>query len=116
MFKKLRTAVYHVQDLAAAKAWYTEATGVTPYFDEPFYAGFNINGFELGLDPDNTGITPGNQCYPFWSVDNIDESLRKLTSIGGEITQSKTNVGGPTFVATVRDPFGNYIGLIEGAD
>ena len=116
MFKKLRTVVYHVNDLAAAKAWYIKATGTVPYFDEPYYAGFNINGFELGLDPDMTGVTAGNQCYPFWSVDDLDAVIRKLTAIGGELTQPKTNVGGLTFVATVRDPFGNYIGLIEGAD
>ncbi len=116
MFNKLRTVVYHVNDLEAAKKWYAEATGIQPYFDEPFYVGFNINGSELGLDPDNTGVTPGNQCYPFWSVDDLDAVLTKLTELGAVITQPKTNVGGPTFVATVQDPFGNYVGLIEGAD
>ena len=48
----LRTVVYHVPDLARAKAWYEAAFEVKPYFDEPFYVGFNIGGFELGLDPD----------------------------------------------------------------
>ena len=56
MLQKLRTIIYHCEDLAAAKEWYTRVTGIQPYFDEPFYVGFNINGFELGLDPDMEGV------------------------------------------------------------
>ena len=39
--------IYHAPDLAKAKAWYVAAFGVTPYFDEPFYVGIEIGGFEL---------------------------------------------------------------------
>ncbi len=55
----LRTVIYHVADLKRAKEWYGSAFGVQPYFDEPFYVGFNIGGYELGLDPDNKGVKPG---------------------------------------------------------
>ena len=65
MFKKLRTVIYHVSDIAAAKDWYIKATGIQPYFDEPFYVGFDINGFELGLDPDSSGVTSGNQTVSY---------------------------------------------------
>ena len=51
MFLGLRTVVYSAPDLAASKAWWTEVLGVPPYFDEPFFVGFNPGGFELGLDP-----------------------------------------------------------------
>ncbi len=34
-----------------AKQWYAELLGFPPYFDEPFYIGFNVKGFELGLQP-----------------------------------------------------------------
>ena len=74
MFKKLRTVIYYVADLQKAKEWYTEITGITPYFDEPFYAGFNINGCELGLDPDMAGVTRGNHNFVYWSVDDIETS------------------------------------------
>src|SRR5256886_3805100 len=47
----LRTAIYPAPDLAAAKRWYTDMLGVAPYFDEPFYVGFSVGGFELGLLP-----------------------------------------------------------------
>src|SRR2546430_1438641 len=48
----LRTVFYRVGDLERAKKGYASAFGVPPYFDEPFYVGFNIGGYELGLDPD----------------------------------------------------------------
>jgi hypothetical protein len=42
----LRTCIYPVEDLAAAKAWYAQAFNATPNFDEPFYVGFTVGGFE----------------------------------------------------------------------
>lgn len=115
MFKKLRTVIYHVDDIDAAKKWYSEATGLQPYFDESFYVGFDINGFELGLDPDATGKTKGNQTVSYWAVDDTVKASQKLVSLGGKLVQPKTNVGGTIHVAIVEDPFGNHIGLIEGA-
>ena len=115
MFKKLRTVIYHVNDIAAAREWYIKATGIQPYFDEPFYVGFDINGFELGLDPGNPNVAAGNHTLSYWAVDNIDAVSDKLISLGGTVVQPKTNVGGDMYVATVEDPFGNHIGIIQGA-
>jgi predicted enzyme related to lactoylglutathione lyase len=115
MFKKLRTVIYHVNDLPTAKEWYIKATGIQPYFDEPFYVGFNINGFELGLDPDTSTIVAGNQTISYWQVDDAEKTIDHLLSLKGILIQPKTNVGGDTNVAIVSDPFGNHIGLIEGA-
>ncbi len=115
MLKKLRTVIYHVNDLQAAKDWYIQTTGITPYFDEPFYVGFDINGCELGLDPDMTGVEPGNQTVAYWSVDSITEAVDRFVQSGATIVQEPTNVGGDIFVATILDPFGNHVGLIQGA-
>jgi predicted enzyme related to lactoylglutathione lyase len=115
MFKKLRTVIYHVNDLAAAKEWYVKVTGITPYFDEPFYVGFDIGGCELGLDPDPAQQSTGNQTVSFWAVDNIASVFEKLLSLGAKNVQAPVNVGGTIYVATAEDPFGNHIGLIEGA-
>jgi predicted enzyme related to lactoylglutathione lyase len=115
MFKKLRTVIYKVNDLEAAKKWYIEATGIHPYFDQPFYAGFDINGCELGLDPDMSNTVPGNQSVAYWAVDNLANVVNNLAESGAVIVQPKTNVGGETHVAVVKDPFGNHVGLIEGA-
>jgi len=49
MLLGLRTVIYPVADLARGKAWYEQVVGAKPYFDEPFYVGFNVGGFELGL-------------------------------------------------------------------
>ncbi len=115
MFKKLRTIIYHVDDLQKAKAWYTQLTGIKPYFDEVFYVGFDINGFELGLDPDNTKIKKGNNAVAYWAVDDIHAAVKNAESIGASIVSAIQNVGGTIEVAIITDPFGNQIGLITGA-
>jgi predicted enzyme related to lactoylglutathione lyase len=115
MLQKLRTVIYHVPDLQAAKEWYSKATGLQPYFDEPFYVGFDINGFELGLDPSMENILPGNHTESYWAVESAKAALEKFTALGATIIQDVTNVGGSTQVAIVADPFGNHIGFIEGA-
>lgn len=115
MLQKLRTVIYHVSDLPAAKEWYTKATGIEPYFDEPFYAGFDINGFELGLDPSMENISAGNHTQSFWAVENVTAAVEKFLGLGAVLIQDVTNVGGTIYVAIVADPFGNHIGFIEGA-
>lgn len=115
MLQKLRTVIYHVADLQAAKEWYSKATGIQPYFDEPFYVGFDINGFELGLDPSMENILPGNHSEAYWAVEDVKAALDKFVALGATTVQDVTNVGGPIHVAIVADPFGNHIGLIQGA-
>ena len=115
MFKKLRTVIYHVNDLEKAKEWYKNITGISPYFDEPFYIGFNINGYELGLDPDISNIEGGSQSVAYWAVDNIELQVTKLTRENASVLSPVKEVGGGIKVAVVKDPFGNNIGLIEGA-
>jgi len=66
MILGLRTAIYPVGDLAAGKQWYARVLGQAPYFDEPFYVGFNVGGFELGLLPDGQSGTAGAQAL--WGV------------------------------------------------
>jgi predicted enzyme related to lactoylglutathione lyase len=110
MLKGLRTAIYPAPDLAAAKAWYAAVLGAAPYFDEPFYVGFSVGGFELGLVPDATPGTAGVQAY--WGVDNADEELARLLSLGAHPHTPVQDVGGGIKVATVLDPFGNLLGII----
>lgn len=113
MLKGLRTIVYHVTDLTKAKEWYLTVFGVNPYFDEPFYVGYNIGGFELGLDPDPAYFTDGNHSVTYWGVDNIEDYFAKLSALGVTVHEAPKNVGGPIWVGSIADPFGNIIGLIE---
>jgi predicted enzyme related to lactoylglutathione lyase len=115
MFKKLRTVVYHTTDLEKAKEWYINITGVQPYFDEPFYVGFDINGSELGLDPDMTGVQQGNHSFAYWSVEDIEGCVEKLVAAGAVIINEITEVGGGMKAAVVNDLWGNAVGLLEGA-
>jgi predicted enzyme related to lactoylglutathione lyase len=110
----LRTAIYHVPDLAEAKAWYSSAFEAQPYFDEPFYVGFNIGGYELGLDPDkNTGQPGAGGSVAFWGTKDVEQSVRHFVRCGATVKAAVQEVGGGVKVATVGDPFGNLIGLIE---
>jgi len=111
MLLGLRTAIYPVGDLAAAKAWYSKVTGRAPYFDQPFYVGFNVGGFELGLVPDGTPGTVGPQAL--WGVANAADSLARLVGFGAEVLDAVQDVGDGIRVAAVRDPFGNRLGIIE---
>jgi len=113
MFLGLRTVVYHVDDLGKAKKWYTEVLGVEPYFDEPFYVGFDIGGFELGLHPRSEGIHKGNNVAVYWGVAKIDPAYSRLLAMGAEENEPVRDVGGDIKVATFLDPFGNLLGIIE---
>src|SRR6478672_12661853 len=107
MIKGLRTVIYQVDDLSKAKEWYSSILGFAPYFDEPFYVGFNVGGFELGLDPDDKSIVKGNNAIAYWGVEGIKNAYQKLLEKGAKAVSEPTNVGGEIFVATVQDPFGN---------
>jgi predicted enzyme related to lactoylglutathione lyase len=111
MLLGLRTAIYPVADLAAAKAWYTQVTGRAPYFDEVFYVGFHVGGFELGLIPEGQAGTAGPQ--PLWGVANADQTLERLLQLGATLLEGVQDVGDGIKVAAVTDPFGNRLGLIE---
>jgi predicted enzyme related to lactoylglutathione lyase len=108
----LATVIYPVNDLARAKAWYADAFGQQPYFDEAFYVGFNIAGYELGLLPDG-GRPGGDGGVAYWRVDEIDAAVLRFTKTGAALVSEAKDVGDGIKVATVADPFGNRIGLIE---
>lgn len=109
----LRTVVYKVNNLAEAKAWYSKAFGVQAYFDEPFYVGFNIGGYELGLLPAEQSKTDkGEGVLAYWGVEDIDAVFKEMINLGAEIHEKPTNVGGELMVASLIDPWGNIIGLI----
>jgi predicted enzyme related to lactoylglutathione lyase len=110
----LRTNIYKVTDLAKAKAWYAKLFGIEPYFDEPFYVGFNVGGFELGLDPDTAGQKPGpGGSVAYWGVASMDAAVKSLKDCGVKFHSEPQEVGEGIKVASIEDPFGNVVGLIE---
>jgi predicted enzyme related to lactoylglutathione lyase len=111
MIRGMRTVKYPTPDLAKGKAWYSQVLETEPYFDEPFYVGYNIGGFELGLVPDDT---PGaNGVVAYWGVDDCAAALQRLVLMGAPVREPVQDVGGGIKVAAVADPFGNTFGIIE---
>jgi predicted enzyme related to lactoylglutathione lyase len=111
MIQGLRTVVYSVADLAAGKAWYGKVLEKQPYFDESFYVGFEVGGFELGLIPDGKTSVDGPLAY--WGVEDAAGELKRLESLGAKVIDPAHEVGDGIFVASVADPFGNSFGIIQ---
>ena len=94
-FLGLRTCIYQVPDLPAAVQWYEKAFGTAPYFNEPFYAGFNIGGFELGLHPaEGRQLNPGNTVTAYWGVNDVQAAYDMLISLGAKAHEKPNEVGG----------------------
>ncbi|GGX99172.1 VOC family protein [Massilia dura] len=110
MINGLRTAIYPVRDLSAAKAWYTEVFCTAPYFDEPFYVGYAIGGFELGLTPKDEPGKAGSKVY--WGVDDIEAEAARIVGLGASTHWPLQDVGDGIKVVELADPFGNVLGLI----
>lgn len=114
MFQGLRTAIYHVDDIKKAKSWYSSILGIEPYFDEPFYVGFNVGGYELGLQPgESTSPDKAQGTVAYWGVSNAEVALNRVIKLGATKHEDVQDVGGEIKVATVKDPFGNMFGIIE---
>jgi predicted enzyme related to lactoylglutathione lyase len=114
MFRGLRTAIYHVGDIDRAKEWYGAVLGIRPYFDEPFYVGFDVGGFELGLQPDEPGAPRASTgVVAYWGVDDAAAAFGRLLELGATGHSGVQDVGDGIRVATVLDPYGNVLGVIE---
>jgi predicted enzyme related to lactoylglutathione lyase len=113
-FLGLRTAKYRAPDIIRARDWYSQALGIAPYFDKPFYVGFNVGGFELGLDPDlGDGRAGEGGVTVYWGVEQIEPALERLLMLGARPRSNVQDVGDGIRMATVFDPFDNVLGLIE---
>ena len=111
MILGLRSVIYPAPELSKARQWYSEVLGVQPYFDQPFYVGFSVGGFELGLIPDAIPGVAGPQAL--WGVANAEQEVARLIALGATELEPVTEVGGGIKTAAVQDPFGNRLGIIE---
>ncbi len=114
MFLGLRTAAYQVKDLDKAKAWYSSVLGTQPYFDQPFYVGFNVGGYELGLVPDpHCAPTRPASGIAYWGVEDAQKEYKRLIEMGATGQDPIQDVGEGILIGSVNDPFGNTLGIIE---
>jgi predicted enzyme related to lactoylglutathione lyase len=114
MFQGLRTAAYQVKDLDKAKAWYSNVLGLQPYFDQPFYVGFSVSGYELGLMPEKDAAAnraPAGIAY--WGVADAQAAYKRLIELGAVGLDPIQDVGEGILIGAVHDPFGNVLGVIQ---
>ncbi len=106
----LRTVIYPAPDLAAATAWWTGFLGSPPYFDQPFYVGFDVGGYELGLLPD---ADPSEGAQVYWGVEDVPAAVARAVEHGCAVHTQPTAVGEGIVTAVVRRPDGTILGFID---
>jgi predicted enzyme related to lactoylglutathione lyase len=108
----IKIVLHPVSDLARAKAVYSALFGIEPQADGPYYVGYDIGGQHIGLVP---GGGPGGMTSPvaYWRVPDIEAKLAELTGAGATTKEPARDVGGGRLVATVTDPDGNVLGLVQ---
>jgi len=105
----LRTVIHPVADLAGAKAWFSDLLGFGPYFDEPFYVGFEVAGYELGLLP----VTdPSDGALTYWGVADVPAAVADTVALGATVHTAASEVGDGIVTATVTTPQGAIVGFI----
>ena len=107
MIKAIDLCIYPVKDIARAKAQYEKLLGVAPYADTPYYVGFKVGGFEVGLVQNAPHPAP----LTFWSVADVKATLRACVEAGATVHEEPKHVGGGLMVASVKDADGNLIGI-----
>ncbi|HEY2552523.1 MAG TPA: VOC family protein [Streptosporangiaceae bacterium] len=108
----IKTVLHPVSDLAAAKAVYTALLGMPPQHDADYYVGYDASGQHIGLVPNGRqqGLT---SPVAYWHVPDIEAKLAEVTAAGATVKDSPRDVGGGRLVATVTDPDGNVLGLLQ---
>jgi len=108
----IKTVLHPVADLEKAKAVYTALLGVPPAADSDYYVGFEAAGQHIGLVP---GGGPQGMTTPvaYWHVSDIEAKLAEVTAAGASVKEQPRDVGGGRLVATVTDPDGNVLGLLQ---
>ncbi|MCW3844238.1 glyoxalase [Micromonospora yasonensis] len=108
----IQTVLHPVSDLAAAKAVYSALLGVPPQTDSTYYVGFEAAGQQIGLVP---GGGPQGMTSPvaYWHVPDIEAKLAEVVAAGATVKEAAHDVGGGRLVATVTDPDGNVLGLLQ---
>jgi predicted enzyme related to lactoylglutathione lyase len=108
----IKTVLHPVSDLARAKAVYAALLGVPPQADESYYVGFEAAGQHIGLVPAG-GPQDMTSPVAYWHVPDIEAKLAEVTAAGAILKEPARDVGGGRLVATITDPDGNVLGLLQ---
>lgn len=108
----IKTVLHPVSDLEKAKTVYTALLGTPPQADSAYYVGYEAEGQHIGLVP-NGGPQGMTSPVAYWHVTDIEAKLAELTAAGATVKEAAHDVGGGRLVATVTDPDGNVLGLVQ---
>jgi predicted enzyme related to lactoylglutathione lyase len=108
----VQTILHPVSDLEKAKVVYTALLGTEPMADSPYYVGYEVAGQQIGLVPNGGGMGMTSPVA-HWHVTDIAAKIADVTAAGGSVKDQPRDVGGGRLVATVLDPDGNVLGLIQ---
>ena len=112
MTEGIKTVLHPVSDIEKSKPVYAALLGTQPQNDSSYYVGFDVAGQHIGLVP---GGGPQNMTSPvaYWHVSDIEAKLAEVTAAGAAVNEAAHDVGGGRLVATVTDPDGNVLGLLQ---
>jgi predicted enzyme related to lactoylglutathione lyase len=105
----IKTVLHPVTNLEKAKEVYTALLGVEPTADAPYYVGYDTAGQHIGLVPNSDMTSP----VAYWHVADIEAKLAEVTAAGAALKDAPRDVGGGRLVASVTDPDGNVLGLLQ---
>jgi predicted enzyme related to lactoylglutathione lyase len=108
-FLGLRTLIYPTTNIDESKTWWKQFLGVDPYFDQPFYVGFLVGGYEIGLNP---GAEMEFGPVTYIGVDSMDDALEKAIANGASVVSGIEDVGEGILIAHLTAPTGDRFGLI----
>jgi predicted enzyme related to lactoylglutathione lyase len=108
----IKIVLHPVSDLDTAKEVYAALLGVPPQTDSPYYVGFEAAGQQIGLVPGD-GSQGMTSPVAYWHVPDIEAKLAEVTAAGATVKEPAHDVGGGRLVATVTDPDGNVLGLLQ---
>ena len=123
MLRGLATIAYYADDVAAARAWYSDLLGLEPYFvrpetGPPAYVEFRLGDYqhELGIidrcyAPPATANGPSG-AVAYWHVDDARAAYARLLALGATAHEAPTDREAGFVTASVVDPFGNILGVI----
>ena len=106
-----KTLLHPVSDVEKAKAVYAALLGTPPQTDDPYYVGYEAEGQQIGLVPNRGEGATSPVAY--WHVSDIEAKLAEVTAAGATVKEPARDVGGGRLVATVTDPDGNVLGLLQ---
>jgi predicted enzyme related to lactoylglutathione lyase len=108
----IKTVLHPVSDLEKAKEVYSALLGVQPMADSAYYVGYEAEGQQIGLVP-NGGPQGMTSPVAYWHVADIEAKLAEVIAAGAALKEPVRDVGGGRLVATITDPDGNVLGLVQ---